>query len=493
MDAGDCTEHAFVDMPGGSAFDRGLAYAKQVAARENGTVAYLCKPNQRLPLPGEITRVTEDEWSVGTLLSSLARLAGEDDVLVYAFADEPFLDAEITEKLIADHRRYYAEYTFSEGRPGGTTPQVLSRRALETMLTIVKSPEDARARNSLFSVIEIDINRFDIETEIAPRDQALLRLSFNTKTKRDALLCSRFAAHEPAGAQELADLVEEKPELRRTLPAYVQVEIINGCPQACSYCPFPLFGGDILSNRDAMPLERFEEIAQAVARFAPSSTLSVSLWGEPGLHPAIVDIVRLVDGMEELSLLVETSGVGWSKEATAALASAALDNTTWIVSLDALDPEHYRQVRGNGYEEAVRFAETFIEAYPASTYVQAVRLRDYERLYPEFWKAWKEKTPNVIIQKYDHVSGKLPERKTTDLSPLTRLPCVHNQRDLVVRLDGTVPLCKEDINGERVLGNIFDDGIEAIWRAGETCFHEHISGAYKGLCIECDEYYTYNF
>ncbi len=493
MDAVDVNDYAFEAMPGGSAFERSLAYAKCVAAREAGTIVYLCGQETDLPLPEDVYQVGEDRWTVHALLSSLARVTTEDDILIYAFADEPFLDPDLTEKLIADHRRYHAEYTFSEGRPGGTTPQVLSRRALETMLTILKAPDEPRKRNSLFSIIEIDINRFDIETEIAPKDQALLRLSFTTKTKRDTLLCSRFAAHAPIGADALADLVETKPELRRTLPAYVQVEIINGCPQACSYCPFPRYGGDILSQRDSMPVQKFEQIATALAEFAPSSTLSVSLWGEPGLHHDIVDIVRLVDGTKDLSLLVETSGVGWSNEAINTLASADLGSTTWIVSLDALDPEHYRRIRGDGFHEAVHFAETLLEAYPSSAYVQAVRLRDYERSYPEFWKAWKEKTPNVIIQKYDHISKKLPEQKTTDLSPLTRLPCVHNQRDLVIRLDGTVPLCKEDIQGERVLGNFFDDGIEAIWRAGEACFLEHTRNAYTGLCIDCDEYYTYNF
>ena len=50
----------------------------------------------------------------------------------------------------------------------------------------------------------------------------------------------------------------------------------------------------------------------------------------------------------------------------------------------------------------------------------------------------------------------LPARKVSDLSPLTRRPCWHLKRDLSVLMDGAVPLCKECVRGEIVLGNAFD-------------------------------------
>ncbi len=76
---------------------------------------------------------------------------------------------------------------------------------------------------------------------------------------------------------------------------------------------------------------------------------------------------------------------------------------------------------------------------------------------------------------------------------MTRFPCWQNKRELYVRLDGTVPRCREDIRSEFTLGNLFSDPIETIWENGEQLHREHIAGSYPDICGECDEYYSFNF
>ena len=87
----------------------------------------------------------------------------------------------------------------------------------------------------------------------------------------------------------------------------------------------------------------------------------------------------------------------------------------------------------------------------------------------------------------------LPSRKVTDLTPLHRFPCWHLKRDVNVLLDGTVPVCREDLKGEHPLGNIFSDSFEQIWERGGEWYGRHIAEDYPRLCGDCDEYYTYNF
>ncbi len=94
---------------------------------------------------------------------------------------------------------------------------------------------------------------------------------------------------------------------------------------------------------------------------------------------------------------------------------------------------------------------------------------------------------------FDQERLDIPDRKVTDLSPLTRLPCWHNKRDLTVFLDGTVPLCREDVKAARPLGNVFRDPLEAIWKQGDETYREHLAGTYAPPCKACDEYYTFNF
>ena len=44
-----------------------------------------------------------------------------------------------------------------------------------------------------------------------------------------------------------------------------------------------------------------------------------------------------------------------------------------------------------------------------------------------------------------------------------------------------------------LLGNLFSEGLESIWSAGEEFYLRHLRQDYPEMCRKCDEYYTYNF
>ena len=105
----------------------------------------------------------------------------------------------------------------------------------------------------------------------------------------------------------------------------------------------------------------------------------------------------------------------------------------------------------------MKTAELLLSAFTGTAWVQAVRMKENEEDLDVFYKTWKAKTENVIVQKYDSFSGLLPDRKVADLSPVERFPCWHLKRDMAILLDGTVPLCREDVrvayrNGQRLHG-----------------------------------------
>ena len=83
-----------------------------------------------------------------------------------------------------------------------------------------KCPEVRAAdRGAVFEVVKKDINSFDVETELAPADLRLLRLSLSSGTKRNHLLLTRLLEAGASEADSACRLVQEKPELLRTLPA----------------------------------------------------------------------------------------------------------------------------------------------------------------------------------------------------------------------------------------------------------------------------------
>jgi hypothetical protein len=73
-------------------------------------------------------------------------------------------------------------------------------------------------------------------------------------------------------------------------------------------------------------------------------------------------------------------------------------------------------------------------------------------------------------------------------------------RDMPILLDGTVPLCREQIAGAKnsalYIGNALTEPYEKIWELGQGHYVKQsnpISKKYNSLCAGCDEYYTYNF
>jgi spiro-SPASM protein len=213
-------------------------------------------------------------------------------------------------------------------------------------------------------------------------------------------------------------------------------------------------------------------------------------------------------GRPGLSLIIESSGIGWKRgelEALAGAASGAVERKnrmaplSWIISLDAMDSGRYKEIRGPGYSEAAECARNLLALFPKDLYVQAVRVKDAEDDIEAFYRSWKEAGANIIVQKYDDFCGFLPKRQASDLSPVKRRPCWHLLRDMTILLDGRVPRCRECVGEDRLklscLGNAYRDGLEDIWARGEGFYREQCGASplYTDICAGCDEYYTYNF
>jgi spiro-SPASM protein len=430
---------------------------------------------------------------VAELFTILEQLAANRDHVFYAYADTPLLDAALMRKMYANHLRYYVDYTFADGYPVGISAEILRAEPITAMRRLAAEPVLAAmplARDSLFEVIKRDINAFDLETEISPIDQRLLRVTYALDRPRNVALVHAAIEHGAKDAESAVAVLQEHPEIMRTLPAYVSVQLVEGCPQACSYCPYGV-RLTATGKTGEMSVARFAAMAAQVAAFSGDAVIAVSLWGEPSLHSQFVEVAQAVSDLPGLELIVETAGVGWDESVLQSVVELPRP-PKWIVSLDASEEALYQQLRGDGYGEANRVAERLIEIAGERAYVQAVRMQQNEEQLETFYRLWKTRTENVIIQKYDRFAETLPDLQVADLSPLERHPCWHNKRDLAVLLDGTVPLCREDLDRDHVLGNLERDGIETVWAAGQQMYLSHIRKDLPSICQHCDEYYTFN-
>ena len=427
------------------------------------------------------------------LLKAMAELSPDFDHCFYFYGDTPLLDIELSENIYARHCRYYADYSFADGYPLGLSPEIIRPSALAELLKIVGEKADPVERDSLFSWIQKDINSFDIETEISPVDLRLKRISLSTDNRLNFLQLKSFMEDEFSRAADFTSRSQDLEKHCRSLPAYYQIQITASCPQSCSYCPYPGINPDHMNDSSHMAKDQILELCHSIEAFSPDAQVSLSLWGEPSSHPQIMEVLEELRSIP-LRYVIETCGIGWPDPETDDNNGIFSDNRfEWIISLDALDPSLYRKLRGEGMEEANTFSEKMLRLNPSHTWIQAVRMKENEEDLESFYRYWKDKTDNVIIQKHDFFCTVLPDRKVTDLSPLNRFPCWHLKREICLNIDGDSLLCREDLKGEHTLGNCFKDGLEEIWNRGRPCFEDQIAGKYKHICAECDEYYSFNF
>ncbi|MDR2490059.1 MAG: spiro-SPASM protein [Spirochaetaceae bacterium] len=554
--AGGLSEWAFDEVFGGKSAFR-LALEKAAAFPGVRKIALFARQDfDTARLPGlksadggevDIEIVRAERWMSKNMLAALSQASAGFDVSYFVWADCPLLDVELAVRMQKRHESYPAEYTYADGWPYGLAPELFAPGVLGVLAKLNGEAEEHITRDLLFSVLQKDINSFDIETEISPADYRAHRIFLCADSKRNLLLVRRFWELHFLGHTDTERIIREHTSILRTLPAFFAIQVSERCPLPCPLCPYPHFSAATYAHGEApengagwfMPPDRFDLLMEKIAAFAGDAVIDLSLWGELALHPEAEKLCAAVVQRPGLSLLIETSGRGWTGETLeniAALAEKApprpggMEAVSWIVSMEAEVPHKQAALAAAGrhgthtsrsykphpeaaaiahnvprtvepQSEAEAFTEKVLGLFPKSAYIQAIRCKGNEDAIESFYKYWKTKTQNVIIQKYDSFCGKLPALLAADISPVIRESCWHIMRDMYILADGSVPVCREDIQalaggGQSelgILGNVFTGELSDIWENGASLYAAHGKKNWTNLCAVCDEYYTFNF
>ncbi|MFW6181151.1 MAG: spiro-SPASM protein, partial [Spirochaetota bacterium] len=415
---------------------------------------------------------------------------GDCDHIIYLFVDTPLLDVDAARSMVELHEREHAEYTCGEGYPYGMVPEVLHPVILPRLLALAGKQRDI-SRTSLFDLLSVEINSFDIETQFAPRDLKPRRLQLSTAVRRDALLVQRLLerAGPRWGFDRLCEILEQEPAVVRTLPAYLEVELTSEHGGSCAYSPLP----GVTRARGRMEFACYRDILAVMVDFAGDLHVSLSLLGEPLLHPEIRRVMEHTVSVGGVHLVLETDGKRFDPGFTEFACTLPPERFSVIFQVDAVSQPAYSLVHGGDLGKVERNARYYLSRDRGNAYVQLVRMDCNEEEMLPFFDRWEGEGARVIIQKYNAYLGLLPAQGGPDMSPLERHPCWHLQRDVAVFHDGLVPRCRQDVNGAYPLGRLPGETVDAVWREGERFYLEHCSGRYDSSCRACDEYYTYSF
>ncbi len=532
--SGRISRHAFEAVfDGKCAFERAVICAGSLPSVESVVVLL---PGAESPLPGEIETLAGSStskpvkffspgdfnpgtsvWTEALLCKALEKISSCYESLYFMWADTPFIDIDFSSQLYQRHIRYGAEYTFADCYPVGLAPEIFASGILSVLSKMAEGNNFPAGRDSLFNVIKKDINSFDIETDVASEDVRMMRIILACNNLRNLEICQALSG---INASNYGEIIRDRQASLRSRPAFYAFQISGRCPFECPHCPYPAFcssgtgkspGIPAIARKDYMKKEDFETALEKISGYSEDAVVSLSLWGECSFHPEVPQFVESVLRYPGLSLLIETTGTDWNPDTLKEISriAAAADSKSsfrpygkvnWIVSIDAVSPGMYSRIHGlderegeAAFRKSLEFVKLASELFPGCVYPQFLRMKENEEELENFFRYWKDSLGNVIIQKYDTFCSSLPDRRPADLSPIIRYPCWHLKRDFSVLLDGTVPLCREDIYGTMICGNIFTDSIAEIIEKNAPLYSSQINCEYKGLCGACDEYYTFNF
>jgi cyclic pyranopterin phosphate synthase len=125
--------------------------------------------------------------------------------------------------------------------------------------------------------------------------------------------------------------------------SYLRVSVTDRCNLRCIYC-MPPEGVPLVSHQDILS---FEEIMLVVRAAVETGMDKIRITGgEPLVRAGIVDLVRMISGVEGIrDISMTTNGILLDKYA-AKLAEAGLQRIN--ISLDTLRPDRFRQITRTG-------------------------------------------------------------------------------------------------------------------------------------------------
>ncbi|MBR5032990.1 MAG: spiro-SPASM protein [Treponema sp.] len=459
--------------------------------------------------------------TISELLEELDKICSESgaESLIFSYADCLFLNKTLTQGLLSTHFDYKAEYTFAEGYPEGFAPEVLDKGTIailkELSKTTAKATGDQKiTRHSLMDIIKTDINSFEVETVLAPVDWRLFRFAFDCRKKETFIACQKLyeSSISNEDAVELSEYAAKSAEILKTVPAFYNLQLAQKCQGQCTYCPYPaeLLKKEGVKACEAAKVMSFDnacKLIDQIADFSGEAVVGLSAWGECFNNPDLLKIIEKILSYEGLSVLIEADGCSipenFAKEVAPIINTAPERANGWqklmlVVSMDGIDPNVCAQLRGKDFNliSAADTVKKLEELLPGCVYPQFVRMNANEPQLEGFFRYWNEKTSeshgNFIIQKYNSFAGLLKNEEPADLSPLDRNVCWHLRRDLTILCNGDVPVCYSRVLDD-IAGNVFDEGIEAVWKKLDVHLKDNINKAYCDKCGGCDEFYTFNF
>lgn len=321
-----------------------------------------------------------------------------------------------------------------------------------------------RTHISSFILSKVDINRFKYSIARTPVINALFKIF------SQALIDYKF-------------------------PAHIFIETTRACNLKCACCPRT--SEDIPSG--SMKLEVFCKIIDEATAYG-ARNFCLHMFGEPLLHPRIIDMVRYIkEANKKHSILLTTNGFFLNSEIALGLLEQGVDKI--VISFISLREERLRQLTGNAQIEIVinniKDAIAIKGNISSKTKIFMRLLLSDDTLDEknDFIALAKKIGALAEVRNTHNYSGVIKNNYAARVLGSTRHPCYHLWYSPAITWDGKVVICCSDWNYSEVLGDIATHTLAEIWQGQriKELRALHCAGAYQDipLCRECNVWSLY--
>jgi radical SAM protein with 4Fe4S-binding SPASM domain len=298
----------------------------------------------------------------------------------------------------------------------------------------------------------------------------------------------------------LIEFDRRNPRLR-TLPDEIQIEPIMGCNLKCPMCPVPDAPAAMNGRTPVlMKLDTYRRILGQIAD-RPRFVL-LTVFGEPLLHPQIVEFIRLAKNDRHHVALI-TNGTTLSPEMADNLMDAGLNVLT--ISMDGLTKDTFESLRVRGSHDVVvgnlraLAAQNAERGYPLRIEINYVVSKRNESEVEGFFREFSPLVHRINFNPVGDHGGQFdlpltlardsgdPRVISRGSTAVTRLPCVHLWRGLAISAEGRIMLCCNDFKHESALPRVDERPLLDVWQTElERIRSDHVAGRFEAEpCRSC--------
>ncbi len=260
----------------------------------------------------------------------------------------------------------------------------------------------------------------------------------------------------------------EKFNLIIPWPLHLDVDTNYTCNLSCVMCPLGADGFPVDYQKKLLDFDLYRQVLEEGAA-AGLASIRLGITGEPLLRPDILDFVRLAKEAGLSDIMLITNGMLLDRDMGRGLIDTGL--TRLMVSLDAIRPETYRQIRRGGdldhvVDNVLGFLElrrTLDRDLPLVR-VSFVKMNINIGERDEFHHFWKDRADYISYQEYSNIM----ECKETDFFTERRrraagFRCPDPWQRMSLFVNGDLFPCCSDFGRLSPLGNAYHNTVSDVW------------------------------